>query len=709
MGSRLNKILFLSVFFVFVLVSAYGQSLVLTGYVNDSGNGEALVGATIWNITGKYGVVTNNYGYFQMHIDASVQHLVIKYVGFNEKKIDLKVLNDTMMVIQLESDNLLGEVTVTDYSNKQFLMTAVPGFHRLSSNEIKRIPSILGEADLFKAIQMLPGVSMTTEGKAAVSVRGGSPDQTLVLLDGVPVYNVNHLFGYLSTFNPDAINSAALYKGALPARFGGRLSSVLDVATKEGNLFNKSKSISLGTMAGRVYLEGPLIENVVSYSFAYRRTWFDLPLRFVQWMNYSQQISYGFWDFNGKVNWKVNNKNALFLSLYRGKDIFRLKDEASLRESTDIDFNYNWQNVTAVFRWNHIANSRLFINTSIYNSNYLQEQKSVTDKANNNYYRSFNGLTDWSIKTDFNYSPTIKHQIKFGYHISLQQFTPEISEMNTTDTLIVQNTDSHIENSTIAFYVDDEFTVSKKSALNYGARFSFYSVEDKMYSGIEPRISYNYNIHSDLSLKASYSHMKQFLHMLTSQSVNVPLEMWFPSTKRVEPSNSDLFSVGLFYYINNGMRVSIEAYYTAMNNVLQYVEGVNFYRQAGYTWEDYVVQGKGKSKGLELLFEKDSGRLTGWASYSLSKSDRTFTSLNFGNPFPYDYDRRHQFKVFGNYDISSKQYKGKTTNQKLAFNFVYLSGHYISFPYLNMLPCLCLMINSSFMIYLFNTSKPKII
>lgn len=658
----------------------FGQKHSISGYVTDLNSGEALVGATIWDNTSKTGAMTNTYGLFQLHLPEGQRQLSIKYVGYNEKEVTIQLKKDTLINIALNTNNLLEEVVISEKRGQEFLLSPSMSMYRLQAAQLKQIPSMLGEADILKVIQMLPGVSMTTEGKAGISVRGGSTDQTLILLDGVPVYNVNHLFGYLSTFNSDIINSATLYKGGLPSRYGDRLSSVLDITTKEGNLNKKAGIFSLGTMAGRLYLEGPLKKGKISYALALRRTWLDLPIHLGQMMNYDEKITYGFWDINGKLNWKINDKNRVFLSFYNGRDAYLHKSKGFIDKDDNLDYRFSWQNQTAVFRWNHISNSRLFVNTSVYLSRYIQEQKNTIDKKTNSYQRVYNDLNDYSFKSDFNYSPSESHEMKFGYHFSMRKFSPEIIEFKDGDSLTSLNKDAYINSSTLTSYYEDDCILSEKVKLNYGLRGSWYYEGGANYFGAEPRIIVSYHFSPHYTVKASYSRMKQFLHMLNNNSIGVPVDMWVSSTAKIRPGASNLFSTGLFYQKSNEYNFSVECYYTSMKHVIHYIEGAEFYKLMGHSWENYVTTGKGDAYGVELFAEKKKGELTGWASYTISWSNRIFADLNNGKPFPYDYDRRNQLKLFANYLLLEREKRNKKIKHSVSASFVLLSGNYVSFP-----------------------------
>jgi outer membrane receptor for ferrienterochelin and colicin len=526
---------------------------------------------------------------------------------------------------------------------------------------VERIPAVLGEPDLLKAIQLLPGVSFATEGSTGFSVRGGSPDQTLILLDGVPVYNVNHLWGFMSAFNNDAISETRLYKGNLPARFGGRLGSVLDVSMKEGNLKKRTGTFSISPIAGRYTLEGPIIKDKVSFMVSGRTTWANLLLSAAQRLESQNSeenrlLTYGFWDVNAKTNWIIDQNNRVYLSFYTGRDAFVTEDGGgSSKDYTK--FSYNWQNLTTVLRWNHIFSPVLFANFSAYNSRFRQEYLNKFDKNGKEVYKGYNNLNDWSLKGDFDWNRGTKTRIKFGYRFSAQKFSPEIISYKSDSNSFELNNDIFTRNIISEIYAEAEISISEKVTGNFGLRGGNMSTQNKSYWSLRPRASVRYLFSEQVSGKVSYSRMKQYLHQLQNTTLGIPTELWVSSTDKIKPGTSGLFSAGVFWKPNGKYNFSAETFYTSLQNVIRYKDGTTALKERGDSWEEYVVSGKGESYGLELMAEKTIGNLTGWVAYTLSKSTRQFDEINFGRTFPYAYDRRHQLNINTNWNSGRKTEK----------------------------------------------------
>ena len=460
------KIQFILITFVSLLFSFRGftqETVTISGYVSDKNTGERLNGATVFAPELNIGTTCNNFGFFGLTIPKEEMKIIFRFVGFEIYEFNLHHFKDTVLDVQLETNNIVGEVEVKATSNENFLLSSEMSMHRLSAKEIGKIPVVLGEPDLLKAIQLLPGVSFANEGSTGFSVRGGSPDQTLIQLDGVPVYNVNHLWGFMSAFNNDAINEAKLYKGSLPARFGGRLSSVLNVSMKEGNLIKRTGTFSISPIAGRYTLEGPIVKDKASFIVSGRTTWANLLLLAAQRLENqnegAQVLTYGFWDINAKTNWIINRNNRIYLSFYTGRDAFIMEDD-SQNHSDYVKFSYNWQNLTSVLRWNHIFSPTVFANFSVYNSRFKQEYLNEFDKKGDEVYNGYNNLNDWSAKGDFDWLPGSLSEFKFGYQLSSQKFSPEIISYKSDSTSFELNKDIFTRNIISEIYVESEINIT---------------------------------------------------------------------------------------------------------------------------------------------------------------------------------------------------------------------------------------------------------
>lgn len=674
-------LLFIFISFHLFPVNIFAQEkITISGYIADSATGEQLSGATVFIPEFNLGRTSNNYGFYSLTVPQKKLTIVCRFVGFDTQILKLNILKDTVINIFLESNNDIGEVEVKAFSGEDFLRSAAMGTHRLSAKQIEKIPAVLGESDLIKTIQLLPGVSFANEGQTGFSVRGGNPDQTLIQLDGVPVYNVNHLWGFMSAFNNDAINDAKLYKGNLPARFGGRLSSVLDVSMKEGNLKKRTGTFSLSPIAGRFTLEGPIVKDKASFMFSARKTWADLLLLAAQKLEGEgeQVLTYGFWDINAKTNWNINRNNRVYMSFYTGRDAFVMEDGGSYY-SDYVKFGYNWQNLTGVLRWNHIFSPKLFANFSAYNSRFKQEYINKFDKKGDEVYKGSNNLNDWTVKGDFDWFAISNTKFMFGYQFSIQKFSPEIISYKSDSVSFVLNKDIFTQNIISEIYFESDISISEKLKGNFGLRGGVMLTNNKTYPSLRPRISLRYLFTDKFSGKISYSRMVQYLHLLQNTTLGIPTELWVSSTDKIKPGNSNLYSVGLFFSPTSSYKFSSEIYYSQLHNVIRYKPGTMALKEQGDNWDDFVATGNGESFGLELMAEKISGDITGWISYTLSKSIRQYNEINFGNPFPFAYDRRHQININANYFLGEKNKKGRIIRHELSANFNYASGNYLTF------------------------------
>jgi len=657
------------------------EKATVSGYISDGTTGERLAGATVFVPELNTGATCNDFGFFSLALPLKQVKAVFRFVGFEPFILDITLSNDTVLNVQLETKNNLKEIKVTAPPHENFLLSPTMGVHRLNAKEVEKIPAVLGEPDLLKALRLLPGVSFATEGSTGFSVRGGSPDQTLIQLDGVPVYNVNHLFGFMSAFNNDAISETKLYKGSLPARFGGRLSSVLDVSMKEGNMKKRTGTFTISPIAGRYTLEGPIVKDKVSFMVSGRTTWINLLLLAVQRLENqseeSQVLTYGFWDINAKTNWIIDRNNRVYLSFYTGRDAYMMEDESE-SFSDYAKFSYNWQNLTSVLRWNHIFSPVLFANFSAYNSRFRQEYLNKFDKKGSEYYKGYNNLNDWSLKGDFDWLPAFPAKFKFGYLLSAQKFSPEIISYKSDSSSFELNKDIFTRNIISEVYAESEINISERLIGNFGFRCGNMATQNKNYLSVRPRASVRYLFSEQLSGKISYSRMKQYLHQIQNTTLGIPTELWVSSTDKIKPGTSGLFSAGIFWNLKKSYQLSAEPFYTNLNDVTQYKEGTLALKECSESWEEFIATGSGKSYGLELMAEKTAGNLTGWIAYTLSKSTRRFEEINFGKTFPYTYDRRHQLNINANWFLGEKDKKGKAIKRNLSATFSYASGKYIT-------------------------------
>lgn len=657
----------------------------ISGYINDETSQETLIGANIFETNHQEGTSTNAYGFYSITIPEGKKNLTFSYIGYQSEHRQLELHKDTTINLALKSNTLLQEVTILSSKQETGLKATQMGAMDIPMEHIKNTPTLLGEADVMKTLQLMPGVQAGAEGSAGIYVRGGSPDQNLILLDGVPVYNVDHLFGFFSVFTPEAVKKVSLFKSSFPARFGGRLSSVIDIRTNDGDMNHYHGSFSIGLLSSKLNIEGPIIKNKTSFNLSARRSYFDLLAN--PFMKKDEKIAYYFYDINAKINHRFSDKSRLFISLYHGKDQFshKLDEEISSSSISDASFNdfnkmsFHWGNTIAAARWNYIFNNQLFSNTTVSYNKYQFNLKNVniensienTNSGSTDYdlrstrydskYQS--GIKDLSYNLDFDYRPLPSHHIRFGANYLYHQFRPEVMTNASKEDIngaINQESYTTRDNPTIfahevSAYLEDDFNIGRKLSLNAGVNLSSFFVQQKSYYAIQPRFSARYEWSKDFALKASYSRTCQYIHLLTSSSLSLPTDLWVPITKNIKPMSANQYSLGAYYEGLKDWEFSVETYYKNMNNVLDYKDGSNF---VGIStgWEENVEMGKGRSYGIEFLAQKTTGRSTGWIAYTLSKSDRIFPDkgINKGLRFPYKYDRRHNINIVFNHKFSNK-------------------------------------------------------
>lgn len=677
---------------IILLSNSLAQHVRLNGYVTDSVTGEVLIGVNVIDVTTKKGSVTNNFGYFSLLLDRSSQvKLLISYVSYATHHCDFNIENDSSLMIKLTpSAQQIGEVIVMPINEKRIEQRAETGKVNIPVAEIKKIPNITGEADILKAFQLLPGIQSGAEINNGLYVRGGSPDQNLILLDDVPLYNVSHLGGIYSVFDPSMVKSVDLYKGGFPARYGGRVSSVADVRNKDGNLYKYNGELGLSLFLSKVFIEGPIIKNKSSFAFSIRRSNLDaftfLYNRLVS-NNYNQ--GYAFYDLNLKTNIRINQKNSFFISLYHGKDIFYFKEKE--KESTSFEIiqssysSLDWGNSAFGLRWLHIFSDKVFSNfTLAYTKyNYANEHEFNSKIVNDNYMitdkmQLASSVQDLSIKNDNEISLN-NSMLKFGFigsqHFCLPSYISysQSYSSNSLDTTINSPSQNVILNSyELHGYVEWVHEIAKKLSVNVGFRAGYYSVGSVTYPSLEPRVVINFLLFPSISIKTSYCKMHQNIHLLTNSNTGLPSDIWVPTTSILPPEISNQFSLGLAHTYNNKFEVVVDAYIKELTNLIEYKEGILLFNNE-ISWEDKVVKnGKGKMKGVELLINKKSGLLTGWLGYTISSNKRNFEKLNRGNDFPYKYDQTHNFSIVGNYKINR--------NLSLSATWVYHSGNRITLP-----------------------------
>lgn len=664
------KYFFTAVLILLSQMSIFSQKHTISGYVENAESGEKLAGAVIYiSDASNLGTMANTYGFYSLTIPDNKIKLTASYIGYATKTVEFNLSEDTLINFSLEAANEIEEVEI--YGNKTEAEKTEMGKIDISVKTIKTIPALLGEVDVLKAIQLLPGIQSGTEGTSGFYVRGGGPDQNLILIDGVPVYNANHLFGFFSIFNADAISDVSITKGGFPARYGGRLSSVLDIRMKEGNMKKITGTVSIGLISSKFMLEGPIIKDKTSFLISARRTYIDVltwPLQELYANNkesgFESKSGYYFWDINAKVNHKFSDKDRIYLSVYTGKDKAYAEMKDDWQEYTD-EFNSNlyWGNITSAFRWNHILGRKLFANTTLTYSRYkfgidLGEisTNTITNEFEEFAFGYYSGIEDYAAKIDFDYNPSPNHNIKFGANYIYHTFSPGIQAFKFESDITDSQVDTTFGNSDIYaneyfVYIEDELKVFKNLKANIGVHYSGFYVSDTLYQSYQPRISARYLITRNWSVKAAYTEMTQYLHLLTNTSIGMPTDLWIPVTDNIKPQKSTQYAFGSAYSFK-GFDISIEGYYKTMSNMIEYKEGASFFGgfeedgDSERTWENKVeTDGEGTSYGIEILIKKNIGKTTGWIGYTLSKTDRQFSNVSFGEPFPYTYDRRHDVGI----------------------------------------------------------------
>lgn len=629
----------------------------ISGYVREATSGESLVGVNIYLTDHKIGAATNTYGFYSLTLpEADSIGLVISYVGFTSENIKVSLHKNIELNISLKPSIVLNEVTITadriERQSESVKMSSVS----LQPAQIKDVPSLLGEKDVLKVLQLMPGVQKGSEGSSGLYVRGGGPDQNLIILDDAIVYNASHLFGFFSLFNGDALKSIELTKGGFPARYGGRLSSVLNMNMKEGNKQEWHGEGGIGLISSRMTVEGPLIKGKSSIILSGRRTFVDLLTKpFLK----GEIPNYYFYDFNAKINYDFGQKDKIYLSGYFGQDKYTLKtSNDQYRENT----GFNWGNSTGTLRWNHLFTNKLFSNTSVIFSKYsfgIQDKYYQFFDKTNYYAEYYSGIKDYSIKYDLDYIPGPKHWVKAGLISIYHKFNPHaFVEKDLIDNNVVHDI-KYINGIESGIYIEDTWQPFQSLKINGGMRFSHFIATKNQYHNFEPRLSAALRFGNNYALKASYATMNQYIHLLSNTGLGLPTDLWVPTTDRVRPQQSKQIAIGLVKDLpRHDLSLSLEGYYKKMNNVLGYKEGATFIllddpkSAAEKNWEDNVTVGKAWSYGVELLLQKKTGRLTGWIGYTLSWTLMQFDSINFGKKFYARYDRRHDISVVANYKLS---------------------------------------------------------
>jgi hypothetical protein len=663
------------------------QKYTLSGYVRDSTTGETVIGASV-TIASRT-VSTNQYGYYSITLEEGEYTLAVTHVSYFTQSSAVSLTGNLQLdILLIPKSAAISEVVVYSRKKDANVKNAQMGKIDLSVEQIKNIPAFMGEVDILKTIQLLPGVRNAGEGNAGFYVRGGGPDQNLIMLDDAVVYNTGHLFGFFSIFNSDAIKNTTLIKGGMPAQYGGRLSSVLDIAMKDGNSNEFGAEGGIGLIASRLSLQGPLKKDKASFILSGRRTYVDaLAKPFISKESDFYGSGYYFYDFNAKVNYRFSSKDRLYLSGYFGRDVFTFNNA-----QRSFNAKIPWGNSTATLRWNHVFGPKLFANTTLVYNDY----KFSFGAAQRDFEISLSsGIRDGNAKVDFDYYPSPRHKVRFGGVATYHKFIPNVVN-GRQDSVVFTPPNEDIKYALEnGLYIQDDWDLSEKLKIHYGLRWSSFSqigpyikytrdehqnVLDstrygsfekvKIYQGLEPRVTFRYAVNDRTSVKGSVSRNLQFIHLVSNSGTTLPTDLWVPSTFRVRPQISWQYAAGVFRnFKDNQYETSVEVYYKPMQNQIEYKEG---YTPGLSDPERDFVFGKGWSYGTELFVNKVRGRLTGWVGYTLSWTWRRFPELNGGEKFPAKYDRRHDMSVVATYELSPKW--------KVGAVFVYGTGNATSLP-----------------------------
>jgi hypothetical protein len=652
---------------LFCSLSAFlqAQNATVSGVLKDAQNGETLIGATIEAIGLAKGNISNEYGFYSFSLPESADSVTLRfsYIGFETALRRILPKGVIKLDVSLRAEGaVLNEVVVKANALAEKVKSTEMSVATISTREVKALPALFGEADIIKILQLKPGITAGTEGSTGLFVRGGNNDQNLIVLDEAIVYNANHLFGFFSTFNSDAVKDLKVYKGGFPAQYGGRLSSVIDVRMKEGNNQKFSGSGGIGLISSRLTLEGPIKKDKHSFIVSGRRTYADIITRAINRANegkedYNPIPDYYFYDLNTKINFTLSPKDRLYLSGYFGRDVFKFKD-------MNFNFLFDWGNATGTARWNHVFGPRLFANTTFTYSDYRYRIQNILQGFS---FKLGSNVKDANTKIDFYYQPDNRHTVRFGANVTYHKFIVGRLKAGSDDGEINFEAGQDFDGAEMGAYIADEWAVTNKLKLNYGGRFSAWNNSPAFYWNFEPRLAANYALSDRWSLKGSYARMNQYVHLLASSGLSLPTDIWYPSTKNIKPEVSDQIAIGTSYLLNNKYLISWEAWYKWLKNSVDFIDGAELF--GNNNLEQELTIGKGFAYSpLELEIEKKDGRLTGWIGYTLSWARRgRFSDINGGEYFSPRFDTRHNLNVVALWAINYRW--------QLTATFVYTSGY----------------------------------
>ena len=650
------------------IVQGQDTKFTISGYVKEAGSNELLLGVTVLIPSLNTGVITNNYGFYSITLEEGSYDVVYTFVGFEGIKKSVALNRDIVLDQFLKPSTVaLEEVIISaELQEKESKKTQMSTL-KLATKSVENIPAFMGEKDVLKVLQLMPGVQSGSEGNSGLYVRGGGPDQNLLILDDAIVYNTSHLFGFFSIFNGDALKSIVLHKGGFPARFGGRLSSVIKMDMKDGNKEAVHGKVGVGLISSSVLVEGPIKKGTTSFLVSARRTYIDALI--APFNSSDTKGGYYFHDFNAKINHEFSPKDKLYISGYFGQDRFYFKDKIG-----DFNAKLGWGNTTSTVRWNHQFSNKVFANTSAIFSKYKFDVREKDPYFELKYNTS---VRDFGFKYDVDFFPAIQHAIKFGIASTFHQFIPSalvLEEAGVSPT----NTQTKFNTVESAIYLEDDVQLFNNMNANIGFRISHFVHKNKEYFNPEPRIALVYRLPNNFAMKASFASMNQYVHLLSNSGIGLPTDLWVSSTDRVKPQSSQQVAAGMAKDFPRNIAVTIEGYYKKSKNVIAYKEGASFLElddpesSETLSWEDNITAGSADAYGLELFIQKKIGDFNGWIGYTLSKTELQFEEINFGEKFFAKYDRRHDFSTVGIYTISDKL--------TLSGTWIYGTGNNFSLP-----------------------------
>ncbi len=659
-----------------IILGPVQKRYTISGYIREEGSKELLPGVSIYKPGYYLGSSSNNYGFYSLTLNSDTHLLAFSYIGYEPVYKKIILTKDTELNILLKSSNTFSPVEIQGIKKEEdLLMSSL----NLDFNEMTKFPQLLGEKDVLKSTHYLPGVSREHDISNGYNIRGGTPDQNLIILDDASIYNPFHMFGLFSVFNGDALKNLQIIKGGFPARYGGRLSSVVEMSTREGNKENFHAEAAVGLLTTRLNVEGPVIKDKTSFFISARRTHLNELLNRTN-ATENVRIKYNFYDINTKFNHEFSKNDKIYLSFYKSGDKFNVKND-DVSNGLSMDF-LTWGNVSGSFRWNHLYNSKVFANTTFIYSNFdlisLQNDQYFNERISLEFG---SGIRDVSFKHDVDYYPNIKHHIKTGIHLIDHRIAPSNSFRHTNDTL--ETYESHKQNFygfESAWYAEDEYQVSNRVQLNMGVRLSHFQYKQKAYFNPEPRLSAAWQFDKKRSLKISYARMMQYMHFIGNQfGVGLPNDLWLPATERLKPQTSYQYGLGFIQKANSSFKLSLETYYKKNKRISTFRPGYNFLNfffnpneSQTNDWEDRLIMGQGESYGTEIQLEKKEGWLSGWVSYSLSYTKWQFDELNNGKAFWASFDRRHSISVYTNIILNK--------HWSLQSAWIFATGNAITLP-----------------------------